>query len=116
MRLKVCTYCKTPPRVFVPLPARWREVKGKQNKMVAAAAVVEVLLRQKGIRLMTMMIKIKHPCPLWKPVHDRSPGRHTPAVQFNLGAMRHNGTAILRSGCQVALKGGRTVVCSLRIG
>ena len=31
---------------------------------------------------------------LWKLVHDRSPGRHTPGAQFNLGAMYSDGQGV----------------------
>eukprot|EP00729_Bicosta_minor_P032586 gene32586-biopygen10500 len=31
---------------------------------------------------------------LWKVVHDRSPGRHTPAAQYNLGTMYYNGNGV----------------------
>jgi TPR repeat protein len=31
---------------------------------------------------------------LWKLVHDRSPGRHTPVAQYNLGTMYHEGDGV----------------------
>eukprot|EP00729_Bicosta_minor_P017663 gene17663-biopygen9418 len=38
----------------------------------------------------------------WKLEHDRSPGRHTPAAQYNLGCMYHNGEGVEQDHVEAA--------------